>query len=70
MAVSQIAGCQQCRGDEAQNYFDCILAEVLSKPGPFEFLLTGIAHCPACNAALTERSLVEPTSGLEVEATL
>src|SRR5215472_14021382 len=39
-AVARIAGCEACRGEEAQIPFDWIMADVLDKEGPFEFLLT------------------------------
>jgi hypothetical protein len=67
-AESKIAGCERCRGDEADHPFDCILADVLGKHGAFEFMLTGTAHCPNCRAKLTEKTLVEPQGGIEVEA--
>ena len=59
-AESKIAGCERCRGDEADHPVDCILADVLGKHGAFEFILTGTAHCPNCKAELTEKTLVEP----------
>ena len=66
-AESKIAGCERCRGDEADHPFDCILADVLGKLGAFEFMLTETAHCPNCKAELTEKTLVEPQGGIEVE---
>src|SRR5262245_36448216 len=38
-AESRIAGCEQCHADEADLPFDWILAEVLNKRGPFEFVM-------------------------------
>ena len=67
-AESKIAGCERCREDEADHPFDFILADLLSKHGAFEFMLTGTAHCPNCKAELTEKTLVEPQGGIEVEA--
>jgi hypothetical protein len=65
-AESKITGCERCRGDEADHPFDFILADVLGKHGAFEFMLTGTAHCPNCKAELTEKTLVEPQGGIEV----
>ena len=65
--VSQIAGCQRCRGDEAQLLFDSILADVLGMRGAVEFVLSAMARCPNCRAELSEQSLVEPVGGIEVD---
>src|SRR5688572_20607274 len=35
---SQIAGCERCRPEDAEIPFDWILADVLDKRGPFEFI--------------------------------
>ena len=59
-AELRIAGCERCRGEEAQQRFDSILADVLGKEGAFEFVLTGIARCPNCKAEITEKTLIEP----------
>ena len=67
-AESRTAGCEKCRGDEAKIPFDWILADVLNKRGPYEFILTDVAHCPNCRAAITEKTLVEPRGGIEVNA--
>jgi hypothetical protein len=67
-AQSRISGCERCRGDEAQLPFDWILAGVLSKRGPYEFVLSEVAHCPNCKAEITEKTLVEPAGGIEVDA--
>jgi hypothetical protein len=48
--------------------FDSILAEVTGKHGAFEFVMSEPAHCPNCRADLTEKSLVEPQGGIEVDA--
>src|SRR5262245_7716234 len=66
-AQSRIAGCERCRGDEAQLPFDWILADVLSKRGPYEFVLSEVAHCPNGRAEITEKMLVEPQGGIEVD---
>jgi hypothetical protein len=66
---SRIAGCEHCRPDEAQIPLDWILADVLDKRGPYEFVLTGTARCPNCRAELSEKTLVEPQGWIDVEAT-
>jgi hypothetical protein len=43
-AELRIAGCGRCRPDESDNLFDSILADVLGKHGPFEFVLTETAR--------------------------
>jgi hypothetical protein len=40
LRFQHIAGCEHCRGEEAHLPFDWIIADVLDKEGPFEFLLT------------------------------
>jgi hypothetical protein len=66
-AESKIAGCERCRGDEADQPFDWILADVLGKHGAFDFILSEPGHCPSCKAELTEKTLVEPQGGIEIE---
>jgi hypothetical protein len=58
-AESKIAGCERCRAEQAEIPFDWVLADVLDKRGPFEFLLTETARCPNCRAALSEKTLVQ-----------
>jgi len=53
---------------ESDHLFDSILADVLDKPGPFEFVLTAAAQCPGCGAAMSEKTLVSPQGRIEVEA--
>ena len=50
-------------------HFNCIIADVLGKHGPFEFILSEPGRCPNCRAELSEKTLVELQGGLEVEAT-
>src|SRR5262245_5834113 len=38
--------CERCRGNEAQVPFDWILADILSKQRPYEFVLSEVAYCP------------------------
>jgi hypothetical protein len=63
----RIAGCERCRPDHAGLPFDWILADVLGKQGPYEFILSDAGHCPKCKSVLTERMLVEPLGGIEVD---
>ena len=41
--------------------------ETYDKRGPYEFVLSAVAHCPNCRAEITEKTLVEPQCGIEVE---
>jgi len=66
-AELRIAGCERCRPEEADHLFDSILAEVLDKQGRFEFVLSETARCPNCKADVSEKTLVEPQGGIEVE---
>src|SRR6185436_16723699 len=65
-AQSRIAGCERCRGDEAQLPFDWILADVLNKRGPSEFVMADVGYCRNCLAVVNEKTLVEPVGGIEV----
>src|SRR5215472_16051867 len=65
-AVGRITGCEHCRGEEAHIPFDWIIADVLDKEGPFEFLLTELAKCPSCHQVIKEKTLIEPQGGIEV----
>jgi hypothetical protein len=67
-AISQIAGCQNCRGDEAQLFFDHIIADVLGMRGAVEVVMSSTAQCPNCGAELSEQSLIEPVGGVQIEA--
>jgi hypothetical protein len=67
-AVSRIAGCERCRGDDAFQPFDWILADALVRHGAFEFVLTETARCPNCKAEISEKSLVETKRRIEVES--
>ena len=68
-AESEIVGCEHCRPDESDLPFDCVLADVLDKPGPYEFAMVESARCPRCKATLAEKTLVEMSGGIEVEVT-
>ena len=67
-AEQRIAGCERCREKHAELPFNCILADVLGKHGPYEFILTEPGHCPSCKSELSETTLVEQQGGIEVEA--
>lgn len=67
-AESRIVGCERCRPEESDILFDAILADVLDKHGAFEFELTESARCPNCRGELSEKALVEPQGGVEVES--
>ena len=65
-AESRIGGCERCRPDEAELPFDWVLSDVLNKRGPYEFILTNVAHCPNCRAVIPDKTLVEPQDGIVV----
>ena len=59
-AESRIVGCQRCHADEADLPFDRILAEVLGKAEPIEFVMVEAARCPICRQEIMEKTLVVP----------
>jgi hypothetical protein len=69
-AESKIAGCERCRNDESDIPFNFVIADVLGKHGAFDFVMSEAGRCPNCRAELSEKTLVEPQGGIEVEATL
>jgi len=68
-AEQRIAGCERCREEHADIPFDWLLADLLDKRGPYEFILTEPRYCSNCKSALSEKTLVEPQGGIEAEAT-
>jgi len=68
-AERRIAGCERCHEEQSEIPFDWILADVLDKRGHYEFILSEPGHCPNCRAELSEKTLIEPQGGIEVEAT-
>jgi hypothetical protein len=58
-AELRIAGCERCRGDEADHLFDSIIADVLGKDGAFEFILSQPAHCPNCRAKVSRHEALD-----------
>jgi len=66
-AESKIAGCERCRNYELDIPFNFVIADVLEKHGAFDFILSGAGRCPNCNGELSEKTLVEPQGGIEVE---
>jgi hypothetical protein len=69
-AESRITGCERCRPEQSEQLFDLILAEVLDRRGPFEFVMSEPARCPSCRGVISEKTLVEPHGGLEVDLEL
>jgi hypothetical protein len=59
-AEQQIESCEHCHPDDAEIPFDWILADVMAKRGPYEFILTEAARCPYCKCLITEKTLIEP----------
>jgi hypothetical protein len=55
-----IKNAARCYPDDAEIPFDWILAEVMGKRGPYEFILSEPARCPNCKHEITEKTLVEP----------
>jgi len=58
--------CENC-SDDAQIPFDWILAEVMNRPGMFEFVLAAPVRCPLCHGPVTEKTLIDRAGGPEVE---
>jgi hypothetical protein len=67
-AESRIAACERCRPEESELLFDWILGDVLDKYGAFEFVLSEPAKCPNCRSEISEKTLVQPRGGNEVES--
>jgi uncharacterized protein with PIN domain len=55
------------RNDESEIPFNFFIADVLEKHGAFDFMLSENGRCPNCNGELSEKTLVEPQGGIEVE---
>ena len=68
-AEQRIAGCERCREGQSEIPFDWILADVLAKHGAYEFIFTEPGRCPNCRAELSEKTLIEPQGGIEVQVT-
>jgi hypothetical protein len=66
-AESRISACARCRPVKSEIPFDSILADALDKHGAFEFVLAEPAKCPNCRGEISEKMLVEPQSGIDVE---
>src|SRR5262245_5230635 len=64
---SSISRREHCRPTKAELPFDWILADVLGRKGPVEFVLSESARCPNCAEAISEKTLIEPQGGMEVE---
>ena len=63
-AASEISCCEAC-SDDAHIPFDCLLADVMNRPGMFEFVFESAVQCPLCQASVSEKTLVD-RGGLEV----
>jgi hypothetical protein len=63
-AISELSRCEACN-DGAEIPFDWILAEVMNRPGMFEFVLAESVRCPLCHAPVSEKTLVD-RGGIEV----
>jgi len=59
-AEQHIESCEHCHPGDAEIPFDWLLAEVIGKRGPYEFVLSEPARCPNCKHAITEKTLIEP----------
>jgi hypothetical protein len=51
---------EYCHPGDAVIPFDWLLAEVIGKHGPFEFILAEPARCPNCKHEITEKTLTDP----------
>jgi len=54
-AEQHIESCEHCHPGDAEIPFDWLLAEVIGKRGPYEFVLSEPARCPNCKHAITEK---------------
>jgi hypothetical protein len=61
-AEQRIELCEHCHPDDAEIPFDWLLAEVMGKRGPYEFVLSESACCPNCAQNIKEKTFVEPKS--------
>jgi hypothetical protein len=52
--------CEHCHPGDAEIPFDWLLADVIAKHGPFEFILAEPARCPNCKHEVTEKTLTDP----------
>ena len=64
LAADEISCCEAC-SDDAHIPFDWILADVMNRPGMFEFVLESAVQCPLCHGPVTEKTLVD-RGGIEV----
>jgi hypothetical protein len=56
-AEQRVTGCVRCREARAAIPFSRILADVLGKHGPYEFILTKPGQCPNCRGELLEKTM-------------
>jgi hypothetical protein len=52
--------CEHCHPGDAEIPFDWLLAKVIGKHGPFEFILAEPARCANCKHEITEKTLTDP----------
>jgi hypothetical protein len=64
-AAAEISCCEAC-SPAAHLPFDWILADVMNRPGMFEFVLTATVRCPLCHGDVSEKTLVD-RGGIEVQ---
>jgi len=64
-AASAISCCEACSIDAHISFDWMILADVMNRPGMFEFVLESPVQCPLCHAAVTEKPLVDQ-GGIEI----
>src|SRR5215510_7440644 len=61
-AEQGIESCEHCHPADAEIPFDWLLAEVIGKRGPYEFMLSEPALCPKCKHDINENTLLEPNA--------
>jgi hypothetical protein len=54
-------------GEVLSLLFDSILGDILERYWMFEFMLPEHARRPICQSEISEKTLVEPQGGIEVE---
>jgi hypothetical protein len=60
-ALREVAGCEVCRGDEADIPFDWILDRVTGRdPAINDYVLECFLTCRYCGGDIAEKTLVEP----------
>ena len=66
-AVAQVASCENCNPDAADFPFECVLDRVTTRRGwETDYFMLQPPPCPRCKMPVTEKTLVECDSGIEV----